>query len=96
MLFYDLGQCQRMPPYRFVAGFDDGFEAQRRRYSSLSPRFPGVCLPGWELAHREPEKFEPDVPVVGGEGMRNLRFAWLQFQPHARLSTPLLVAAPVG
>ena len=85
-----------MPPYRFVTGFDDGFEAQRRRYSSLSPRFSRVRLTRRELAHRKPEKIEPDVPVVGGEGMRNLRFAWLQFQPHARLSTPLLVAAPVG
>ena len=72
-----------MPPYRFMTGFDDGFKAQRRRYSALSPRFSRVRLPCRELAHREPKKVEPDVAVVGGEGMRDLRFTWLQFQPHA-------------
>ena len=45
-----------------MTGFDDGFEAQRRRYASLSPAFSRVRLARRELAHRESEKIEPGFP----------------------------------
>jgi hypothetical protein len=62
----------------FLAGFDDGFEPQWLPM----PAFARVGFTHTELADGEAQEIEADLPLEGGQGMRDACFLGAEVQSH--------------
>src|SRR5262245_60884277 len=67
----------------FVAGRDDGLEAEWSDRSASIRDLAGVRLPHWELLYGETEKIKAALTVVAVQRVTDPRLAWFQFQTHA-------------